>query len=110
MGNQKARKFVSIILVAGLATPVVGLAAAPIEIADDHMSVSYSDLNINSVGGAKTLYSRLQKASEKFCSLESYSVVRSLKAHTDAKACYEDTLSSAVNKIDSRTLKDIHES
>ena len=110
MGNQKARKFVSIILVAGLATPLVGLAAAPSEIGDDYMSVSYSDLNINSVRGAKTLYGRLQKATEEFCSVESYTVVRSLKAHADAKACYEETLSSAVDKIDSLTLKEIHES
>jgi UrcA family protein len=110
MGNQKARKFVSIILVAGLATPLAGLAAGPSEIGHDYMSVSYSDLNINSVRGAKTLYGRLQKASEEFCSVESYTVVRSLKAHADAKACYEETLSSAVDQIDSGTLKEIHES
>ncbi len=110
MGNQKATKFVSIILVAGLATPLVGLAAAPSEIGDDYMSVSYSDLNIHSVTGAKALYGRLQKATEKFCGVEPYSVVRSLKAHADAKACYEETLSSAVDKIESRTLREIHES
>ncbi|MDH3758120.1 MAG: UrcA family protein [Gammaproteobacteria bacterium] len=110
MGNQRARKFVSIILAAGLVTPIAGLAAAPSEIGIDYMSVSYSDLNINSQRGAKTLYGRLQKASEEFCGVESYTVVRSLKAHADAKTCYEETLSSAVDKIDSRTLKEMHES
>jgi UrcA family protein len=110
MENQKATKFVSIILVASLATPLIGLAAAPSETGDDYMSVSYSDLNIHSVTGAKALYGRLQKATEKFCGVEPYSVVRSLKTHAAAKACFEETLSSAVDKIESRTLKEIHES
>ena len=110
MGNQKARKFVSAILAAGLVLPVASLAAAPNHAGNDAVSVSYSDLNIHSTSGAKTLYVRLQKATEEFCDVESYTVVRSLSAHADARACYATTLSEVVDRIDSSALKNIHES
>ena len=110
MSNRKLRNYVAIILVTGLATPMVGLAASPSQVYDDPVTVSYSDLDINSLSGAQTLYSRLQRATEEFCGVESYTTIRSVRVVADARACFAGSLSAAVEKIDSDTLTSIHTS
>jgi len=110
MSKRNLRTCVAIFVVAGLATPLVGLAASPTQLSNSPITVSYSDLNISAEAGAKTLYSRLQRASEKACGVESYTTVRSLTVLADAKLCAAESLSAAVENIDSDTLSRIHES
>ena len=70
--------------------------------------MSYEDLNINSEAGARVLYSRLKRASAKACNVESLSEHGSIERVSDAKLCYHEVLSSAVENIDSDALTKIH--
>jgi len=109
MSKRKFRSCIAIMLATGLATPLVGLAASPTQL-DAPITVSYSDINVDTVSGAKSLYSRLQRASKEYCGVESYGTVRSLPTLVDARACYAQTLSDAVASFDSVTLSRLHSS
>lgn len=93
-----------------LALPVVASGASPSHIDDAAVKVSYADLNIENAAGAKILYARLQRASQEVCGIGSHTVVRSLTETRKARACYEEALATAVERVDSDTLKDIHSS
>ena len=110
MISGKLRKQIFILAVIGLATPMISLAAAPSQIDDTSVNVSYADLNIEAEAGAKVLYARLKRASEQVCSVESHLVLGSLTAVHKAKVCYKDALAAAVAEIDSDTLTNIHSS
>jgi UrcA family protein len=84
------------------------LAASPSQFYDGGVSVSFSDLDINKAAGAKVLYSRLQRASESVCNVESYRELGSLSRVAQAERCYRETLDKAVAKIDSAALNKIH--
>ncbi len=72
------------------------------------VTVQYADLNIHNEAGARVLYQRLKDAAEEVCGIEGYHKERFLKRHANAKDCYSDTLTQAVDDIDSDALKDIH--
>ena len=110
MRNKRLVVFVAAVAVAGLATPLVGVAASPNKIDEDSITVSFADINVESAAGARTLYARLQNASEKYCGVESYTTIRSLSALDDARACYTETLSAMVEKFDSAELSRLHNS
>lgn len=98
----------SALLILGFGTKAI--AASPSQFYDGDISVSYTDLNIDSTAGAKVLYSRLQRASETVCNVESFRELGSLSRVAQAEKCYRETLSSAVAKIDSAALRKIHTS
>lgn len=83
-------------------------AAAPTQFETERVTVSFADLNIHSVAGAKVLYSRLKAASESVCAVESYRELGSLSRVADAETCFVDTLDEAVAEIDSAALRRIH--
>jgi len=99
---------VAAIIASGLVLPVVGSAATPSHIDDAAVRVSYADLNIENEEGAKVLYARLKRASQEVCGIGSLDLVRSLTETRKARACYEKALTAAVEKIDSKTLNDVH--
>jgi UrcA family protein len=70
--------------------------------------VSYADLDIHSEAGAKVLYSRLKRASEEVCGIQSHVINGSLAATKNARACYREALEVSVKKIDSDALTGIH--
>ena len=72
------------------------------------VKVQYADLNIKNEAGARVLYQRLKDATEEVCGMESYQRDRSLSRYNSAKECYTETLTQAVNRIDSELLTDIH--
>lgn len=86
------------------------IAAAPSQFDDAGISVSFTDLNINNTAGAKVLYSRLQRASESVCNVESFRELGSLSRVAQAEKCYRETLDKAVARINSAALKKIHSS
>jgi UrcA family protein len=92
----------------GLSLPLAASAASPSHFDDAAVSVSYADLNIDNAAGAKTLYARLQRASQEVCGIGSHVTVRSLTEIRKARDCYETALTSAVRKIDNDKLTDIH--
>ena len=98
----------SVLLILGFGTKAI--AAAPSQFYDGEIAVSFSDLDIDSAAGAKTLYTRLQQASATVCNVESFRELGSLSRVAQAERCYDETLSKAVAKIDSAALKKLHTS
>ena len=70
--------------------------------------VHYSDLDLNSGAGNKVLYARLSSAAERACGKEPN--MRDLKRHAQYRACYQERLNGAVDKIGTRELQALHES
>lgn len=96
------------VAIGALAIPVAAIGATPSQFEDVTIKVSFADLNINSDAGAKVLYSRLKRASENACDLDSY-ISSGLNEYRKAKACYEAALDEAVAGIDSDALQQMHE-
>ena len=108
MGKTNRKTGISLLLALGFTLPTIAFAGAPSQIEDTAIKVSYEDLNIQSEAGAKALYSRLKRASAKACNVESLSEHGSIDRARDAKICYQETLSDAVENIDSDALAEIH--
>ena len=106
--NTRA-KVQSVILAASLTVSAAAFAAGPGQHRTTSVNVQFYDLNLETVSGAVTLYSRLQRASRKACDLRSRRV-HSLQEASDAKRCYRDALSLAVEKVDSEMVTELHRS
>ena len=108
MGKTKRTSWLSPLLLLGIAVPAIGMAAAPSQIDDASIKVSYADLNIQSEAGARVLYTRLKRASEEVCGIQTHVINGSLAATLRARACFDETLEASVRKIDSDALSKIH--
>ena len=106
--NKLMKSSIAVILALGLGTPLIASGAAPAQDEERSVKVSFADLNIENKAGARVLYARLQEASRKACSVNSYVQDRSLVHRSEAKACYEGALAKAVSKIDSEALAELH--
>ena len=95
-------------LVLGAGFLASAVAAPPALYDQVAVKVQYADLNIHNEAGARVLYERLKSAAEEVCGLDGYQRDRFLSRFKTAKECYADTLTQAVNRIDSDALKDIH--
>ena len=95
-------------IVLGVGFIASAIATPPSLYEEVTVKVQYADLNINNEAGARVLYQRLKTATAEACDMDSYAKNRSLSRFNDAKQCYAETLSQAVNKIDSDVLKSIH--
>ena len=71
--------------------------------------VTYSDLNPDKESGAEILYRRLQQASKRVCGVESMKNAGGIRAVSEQRSCYRETLDEAVAKINNVTLTKIHE-
>ena len=71
MSKTNRNTWLASLLVVGMAVPAISLAAAPSQIDKETVKVSYADLNIQSEAGAKVLYTRLKKASQEVCGIQS---------------------------------------
>ena len=108
---MKTRKFVvSAVLAVALAGPTSVLAGDVDESSVNKVKVSFADLNIDHVAGAKVLYRRLQQASAEVCDVDTFQKLGSLERLAKTQQCYEITLDQAVAEIDSVALKEIHSS
>ncbi len=97
-------------LILGAGFLASAVAAPPSLYEEVAVKVNYADLNIHNEAGARILYRRLKSATEEACGLERYNRSRSMSQFNSARECYKETLTQAVNKIDSEALKDIHTS
>ncbi|MEM8817559.1 MAG: UrcA family protein [Pseudomonadota bacterium] len=90
---------------------IASAIAAPHSLYEDvTVKVSYEDLNITKEAGARVLYQRLKHATAEVCDMSSFSRDRSLSRVGDAKECYKETLTKAVQKVNSPALTKIHNS
>ena len=101
---------VAALVVVGFGMSASAVAATQSQLADGAISVSFADLNIQNVAGARVLYTRLQRATKSVCNVKSYRELGSLSRVSQAEQCYAETLDEAVAKIDSDALKKIHAS
>ena len=90
----------------GLALPVMTEASVSVRFGSHEISAEGIDLN--SEAGAKVLYAKLQRASEKACDLRSFSEHTSTATYFESKTCFAKTLGSAVSKFDSDALRRLH--
>ncbi len=93
--------------------PAVVLASTP-NYLEYKATVSYADLNLENEEGARVLYQRLQRASKKVCSARSLEIPGLLPillqpgTREEARKCYRETLSKAVENFDNAVLTRIH--
>jgi len=91
-----------------LGAPTIAFADAKSGLQGISVKVSYGDLNLEKQEGAKALYRRLQQASKRACDVRGLTVEGSLKRVTEARQCYREALSAAVDKIDNELVTQIH--
>lgn len=106
MNTNMLKATTALVLGAGFLASAV--AAPPSLYEKVAVKVQYADLNIHNEAGARVLYERLKTAAEEVCGVESYQKDRSMSQFNSAKECFAETLTQAVNRIDSDVLKDIH--
>lgn len=97
-------------LILGAGFLASAIAAPPSLYEEVAVTVKYADLNIHNEAGARVLYERLKSATEEVCGLSTYDKSRSSSQYQHAKECFEDTLTQAVDEIDSVALSSIHTS
>lgn len=97
-------------LAAVLALPAVASAGNNGNFEDTSIKVSFADLDISNADGLSALYKRLQNASEEACGSIAFTQEKNLSALTRNRACYQETLSSAVEKVDNDSLRELHSS
>jgi len=89
------------ILTLALSASLVALAIAPAASASAQetfaVTVKYSDLNIASPEGAKTLYQRITKGAEQGCGEQPE--FRDLAAHGVWRSCVKDAVDHAVQRL-----------
>jgi UrcA family protein len=82
--------------VLGVALFASGAHADEAGLGANRVTVSYSDLNLNTAAGAKVLYQRIQSAAERVCG-DVYS--RQLDQAAVAKACVDKAMVNSVHAI-----------
>ena len=108
--SKLAMSLVSIFAVAAIGTPAIA--------ADDENAlrvrsetVAFGDLDLEKDQGAQVLYRRLKYASEKVCNIpaiqNSRRGVASAKKSLEARRCYQNTMTAAVNTINNENLTKI---
>ena len=106
MKTNVLKAVMAIVLGAGFLASAV--ATPPNLYEEVAVKVQYADLNIENEAGARVLYQRLKDATAEVCDLDSYAKNRSLSRYNSTKQCYAETLTQAVNRIDSDMLTTIH--
>ena len=86
------------------------VAAPPSLYEQVSVKVEYADLNIENQAGAEVLYQRLKTAAEEACGFDSHAKERARLQDREAKECFDDTLTEAVDDIQSVALTNIHTS
>ena len=111
MKESKLYKYIlSIIVVVALGAPAIASADAKSQLQGVSVKVSYADLNLEKQAGAKTLYRRLQLAARQACDVGSLLQEGSVRRLTEARQCYSNALSKAVEELDNQFLTQIHNS
>jgi UrcA family protein len=108
MNNTYRKTVLASLAAVGLTLPIIASAAAPSQMGDDAIRVSFGDLDIHSKAGAKVLYTRLKRASEEACGIKPSVINGSLAETLRARTCYRETLEASVDEIGSTALKEIH--
>ena len=94
-------------LAIGLATALLAVSAqAAAPQANESVVVRYDDLNLASTAGAQALYARINTAAERACG--GSPPMRELRRQQAYAACVNESVETAVKKIDSQRLQALH--
>lgn len=109
MLNRKLTKNIILSTVFAASFGLAGIASAS---SSDFRatSVSYADLDLNQASDQEALYKRLKMASENVCGRISFSKNRSLRANSNVKQCYRNSLNNAVEVVENSALTELHKS
>ena len=110
MNQRKPNRSTTIALAVVIGLSLSATAAATSQLERVSVKVNYQDLDIDSQQGATRLYRRLKRASRAACDVQSLKIAGSVRNHASASRCYQSALDSAVSKIDSEALQEIHAS
>ncbi len=89
--------------------PAVVLADIPSSFEYPKATVSYVDLNLENEKGVRTLYRRLQRASQKVCGVRLKKIYGSSVYHMWlSPRCYRETLSNAVENLGNEDVSRLH--
>ncbi len=108
--SNHVRKILMAAAIIVLSIPAIASVSDKNKLKGVSVKVSYADLNLEKEEGAKVLYRRLQQASEQVCDVSNLYIAGSLKRIADARSCYREALSAAVEKIDNELVTNIHNS
>ncbi len=110
MSSHKTFGVARCVTLSALAALTFGVAAhagdAPVIANVNKTVIRYSDLDLSQDSDVRTLYSRLQRASDRVCNQNRNG--RDLRAKRLYDACYQDTLSRAVDTIGHAAVKAIY--
>jgi len=105
------RKLLSLAVAFGLALPVAASAFGSSGVIEPvEVRVEYSDLDLASEAGARTLYWRLKDAVSQACGPTSLRLAGSLRQVRINQTCHQELLDKAVEQADSDLLRAIHAS
>lgn len=107
MNTINRTKFCAVIYCLCGATSLCALQATANAAADalPARRVSYADLDISKPAGAKTLYRRIEAAARLVCEPDAG---KDLGAAQRGRACIQQAIDSAVNRVDSVALSELH--
>ena len=83
---------------AGSALAMMGAAAPALAKSNGDMVIKYSDLNLNSPSGQKSLERRIDKAAREFCGVDREETGTRIRANQDTQ-CYRQAKSLATEQM-----------
>jgi UrcA family protein len=99
-------------IVLGATLVALSLSASQFAAASDtvtqSVTVSYADLNLSNVAGAKTLYGRIRMAARKVCTVDGESPYEF--QNVDKRRCIRSAIDQAIIKVGSPVLLAMHQS
>lgn len=102
----RSRALIGVLLLAAAATATAGMDAADSRVRMVSLEVEYTDLNLATTAGARTLYKRISHAAHTVCGQNSSRSLAMLSAH---HRCVRDAVNAAVEKVGAPTLTVLHQ-
>jgi UrcA family protein len=101
-----SRALLGVLLLAAAATATAGTDATDTSVRVVSLEVEYTDLNLATTAGAKTLYKRISHAAHAVCGPNNSRSVAMMSAH---RRCVRDAVNAAVEKVGAPTLTVLHQ-
>jgi UrcA family protein len=101
-----SRAFLGVLLLAAAATATAGTDAANPALRVASLEVEYTDLNLATTAGAKTLYKRISHAAHTVCGSNN---LRSVAMQSAFRRCVREAVNAAVEEVGAPTLTALHQ-
>jgi len=98
---------ITVAAVIAMSTPLFASASIT-KYPDNNIRVSYDPMELLSARGQERLYGRLKNASRKLCGASNIQLTGSLRSSVSNTQCYNETLTSAVERLDHPAITALH--